>query len=133
MFTMTKPTTIVVLGCLLIVAACACGSSGTDVETTSQASPLPTPVGTTFLFKQAYEYHMTGNHYYGQGDFERALQNYTDAITKDPKQGASYYKRGLTHQELGDDTAAASDLQKAKELGHTPGDEVISTSHKGKH
>ena len=133
MFTMTKPATIVVLGCLLIVAACACGSSGADVETTSQTSPLPTPGGTTFLIKTAHEYHATGNHYYNKGDFERALQNYTDAITKDPKQGASYYKRGLTHQELGDDTAAASDLQKAKELGHTPGDEVTSTSHKGKH
>ncbi len=70
------------------------------------------------------------------GQYERAIQDYDEAIRLIPQMEAfwkflrtgfleasyalAYYLRGLVYEELGKSTEAELDIAKAKELGYDP-------------
>ena len=54
------------------------------------------------------------------GQYERAIQDYDEAIRLNPQYVYAYNNRGLTYQSLGKVEEAERDFQKAKELGYNP-------------
>jgi len=56
---------------------------------------------------------MRGYAYYNLSQYERAIQDFDEAIRLDPQSAYAYYMRGLANQALGKNTAADRDFQKA--------------------
>jgi tetratricopeptide (TPR) repeat protein len=50
-------------------------------------------------------------------DYARAIEDYTQAITLDPRLAEAYYNRGLALIDSGKTAEGVSDLSKAGELG----------------
>lgn len=74
-----------------------------------------------------------GMHYYFRGiarmqkqEYEGAILYFTRAIKTDPLNGRAYYERGLAHGAINDKRSACADLQKARELGISVGDEKLA-------
>ena len=61
-----------------------------------------------------------GDSYAEEGLYERAIQEYDEAIRLERGDTDAYYKRGIAYQGLGEDERAERDFQKAKELGYDP-------------
>lgn len=49
--------------------------------------------------------------------FQKAIDEYTEAIRLEPQLAQAYYNRGLTLLYLSNESAACDDLSKAGELG----------------
>ena len=97
-----KHTVVLVLRCVLFaVALVACG-------------------GGPFEAEKAITYYNRGMDSYNLGQYERAIQDFGDAIRIDPLYAKSYYNRGITYERLGKSTEAERDIAKAKELGYDP-------------
>ena len=58
-----------------------------------------------------------GDSYAEEGLYERAIQEYDEAIRLERNYGDAYYKRGLAYEALGKTIEAERDFAKAKELG----------------
>jgi tetratricopeptide (TPR) repeat protein len=71
---------------------------------------------------QAIEHFTLGEDYREQGEFELAIEEYTQAIALDPEHVDAYYKHRIANNELGNFDLAISilDLEKALELGLEP-------------
>ena len=54
------------------------------------------------------------------GQYQRAIQDYDEAIRLDPQNAIAYYNRGFTYNNLGQSKEAERDIAKAKELGYEP-------------
>jgi tetratricopeptide (TPR) repeat protein len=67
---------------------------------------------------QAAEHFKQGNAYYGKGQYDLAISEYTKAIEIDPKCGDAYHNRSLAWAKKGDYDKANADYAKAKELGY---------------
>ncbi len=69
-----------------------------------------------------YYYRALGVVYHRQGDAERALRQFTHAITVAPKSAAAYVNRAEVHISRRDTNAALQDLEKAiqvsRDLAH---------------
>ena len=50
---------------------------------------------------EAQEHYNTGIAHAEGGDFERAIQNYDEAIRSDPQLAVAYGSRGMAHSTLG--------------------------------
>ena len=55
--------------------------------------------------------------YYYLGQYERAIEDYDEAIRIDPEYGKAYYNRGIAYEILGQQPRAERDFERAKELG----------------
>jgi tetratricopeptide (TPR) repeat protein len=62
-------------------------------------------------YNQGYTYQMNGEH-------DRAIVSYSQAIKLDPAHAQAYNNRGIAFQTIGDEGKAAADFAKAKELGY---------------
>ena len=54
------------------------------------------------------------------GQYERAIQDYDEAIRIDPLDAHAYYNRGFIYERPGKSTESELDIAKAKELGYDP-------------
>lgn len=75
----------------------------------------------TRMFRQvdtrAYETHMyDGRFFSGQGQYDRAIEEFTKAIAIDPDSAEAYYSRGLAYIMIEDYASAVKDYDKAIEL-----------------
>ncbi|HXB10581.1 MAG TPA: tetratricopeptide repeat protein, partial [Bacteroidia bacterium] len=62
-------------------------------------------------------YFLRGGAYFKKGDFAKSTQDYTDDIKLNPKNGTTYYDRGLAYLKLGNNSWACDDFKMAKKLG----------------
>ena len=58
-----------------------------------------------------------GDSYAEEGLYERAIQEYDEAIGLERQEADAYYKRGLAHEALGKAKEAERDFEKAKDFG----------------
>ena len=61
-----------------------------------------------------------GNVHVEQGQYDKAITDFTEAIRINPDLAEAYYNRGVAHRKLGNDVKADADFAKAKELGYDP-------------
>lgn len=60
-------------------------------------------------------YH-TGLTYYEAGEYQQAIEAFSEGVPKQPDYGWVFYHRALAYEALGDKTQAKEDLSKAREL-----------------
>ena len=105
-------------------------SSGTVLFRTVRLSPRPPgkrPLKSPREVKRqgpdperASDYFSKGWAAYQLGQYERAIQDYDEAIRLNPQDADAYYNRGQLHRHIGNTKEAEWDIQKAKELGLDP-------------
>ena len=62
---------------------------------------------------QDWEQIARGDSYAEEGLYERAIQEYDEAIRLERQEADAYYKRGLAHEALGKTKEASRDFEKA--------------------
>ncbi len=62
---------------------------------------------------RAVTYNNRGNTYSDKGDFDRAIEDYTEAIRLNPKYDKAFYNRGLAYSKKGDHDRAMKDYSEA--------------------
>ena len=65
------------------------------------------------LFAYSDNYMMLGDKEYSDGNFEKAIEFYTKAISINPKNAKIYNSRGVAYYELKDYASAVNDYTKA--------------------
>ena len=71
-----------------------------------------------FKRKTGWVLRCRGSAYFGQKDYQKAVEDYTAAIEANTEQlGEVYYSRGMSKAMLDDNAGACADFKKAKELG----------------
>ena len=60
---------------------------------------------------------MRGSVYIGQREYERAIQDFNQAIKLIPESGYNFFSRGKAYERLGNKDQALSDFKKAYDLG----------------
>jgi lipoprotein NlpI len=65
---------------------------------------------------QAINYYNRGNAYSGKGDNDRAIADYNQAISLDPKDATAYYTRGNAYRDKGDNDRAIADYNQVISL-----------------
>jgi tetratricopeptide (TPR) repeat protein len=73
-----------------------------------------------FPFRTANWYALRADAYRMLGEYQKAINDYSEALNVDQKNGSVYFTRGLAYDKLGKLSLAASDMDKAKELGYSP-------------
>ena len=64
----------------------------------------------------AQRHHSQGMSLYGSGEYQRAIEKFSQTIELDPKYAEAYYIRGLSYANLGQYEKAIEDYDKAIEL-----------------
>lgn len=54
--------------------------------------------------------------YYERGEYDRAIQNYDQAIKLNPNHAGAYYNRSLAKKQKGDQAGAEADLAAARKI-----------------
>ena len=83
---------------------------------TPTARPTPRPIQTPTPTSR--EYSQIAYDFAVKSEYEKAIENYDEAIRLNPQYGSVYYNRGIAYRNLGQQEIADRDFQKAKELGH---------------
>jgi lipoprotein NlpI len=68
------------------------------------------------LAKEKTDYFSCGFAKYENGDFDRAIADYTSVIANDPKNAAAYFNRGLAKHDKGDLEGAIADYSRVIEF-----------------
>ena len=66
----------------------------------------------------AEAYYNRGCSYVKQGDYDKAIADFTAAIQINPKAGNAFYARGYSYSQKGDKANANADFAQAKKLGY---------------
>ena len=61
----------------------------------------------------AYDYYTQGIEYQDLGEYQLAINNYTEAINEYPDYAPAYYNRGITYNKLGKYEDAIADFARA--------------------
>lgn len=61
-------------------------------------------------------YYTRGVGHHHLGDLREAVQDYSEAVTRDPRNAQAYYNRGIANLDLGDKQAAVDDLRDAAKV-----------------
>ncbi|HSR71663.1 MAG TPA: tetratricopeptide repeat protein, partial [Kiloniellales bacterium] len=69
------------------------------------------------LQHQAQAHYNRANAYHYSGAYEKAVEDYSEAIRNNPQFPGAFYNRGFAHQARGDETAALADFSAARDLG----------------
>jgi tetratricopeptide (TPR) repeat protein len=69
-----------------------------------------------FLSKATYHFKI-GNKHIAKGNFQKAIESYSQGVEKDSLHTDSYFNRGICYFKLGDKESACKDWNKAKKLG----------------
>jgi uncharacterized caspase-like protein/cytochrome c-type biogenesis protein CcmH/NrfG len=56
--------------------------------------------------------------YFSEKNYQAAIDSFNEALIWDSSDGKAYYRRGLAFRQLGDQTQAQTDFDKAKSLGY---------------
>ena len=93
-----------------------------DIKPPYLAIPTPTPSTTSTPnlaqdILAAESYLQRGNNYVEQGDYQKAIEQYDEAIRLDLQAADAYNNRDIAYQAIGKSEEAARDLAKAEELG----------------
>jgi len=70
----------------------------------------------------ALSYYNRGRAFFRNGDFKRAINDFNEAISLDPKNAAAYKNRGIVYNETGNKSAAIKDFTKVIALRPNDGD-----------
>jgi tetratricopeptide (TPR) repeat protein len=62
-----------------------------------------------------------GNAYFGKGQYDRAIEDYDQAIRLNPNYAEAYNNRGLAKRAKGDFAGGDADIAKAKQLNPSLG------------
>ena len=68
--------------------------------------------------RQALAYYNRGNAFREKGEYDRAIQDYNQALTLKPNLDPAYYNRGIAYARKGEYRQAESDFSKALKLGY---------------
>ena len=60
-----------------------------------------------------------GFNFQKRGDYVSAINDYGTAIRMNPEYARAYYNRGLAYRNVGKQSKAQADFDKAKQLGYT--------------
>lgn len=66
--------------------------------------------------RAAYDHLQRGYSFDRVGNYQRAIDEYNQAITIDPQSSDAYYNRGVAYRKLGDHDKALADFKKAIEI-----------------
>jgi tetratricopeptide (TPR) repeat protein len=80
-------------------------------------STAPAPTGT--VVSDPAFFNNRGWEFYQNGDYDKAISDYTEAIRLDSNYANAYYSRGLAYRKQGNEAQAQADFRKAKQLGYT--------------
>jgi S1-C subfamily serine protease len=95
------------------VKRCSGGNSG---GAPSSNTVPPAPSSPDFV-----SYLKRGNEFVAQGQYSKAVSEYTRAIAAKPDYAYAYFNRGLSLARMGQDQQALTDLRKAQELFQAQG------------
>jgi tetratricopeptide (TPR) repeat protein len=116
---------IALLAAVMVVATAACaGDPASNMEATIEVGVAATIVGVeiekavkaTMAPSLAKEHFRRGWDYGELGQYQRAIQDYDEAIRLDPTNAITYNIRGLAYGELGQYQRAIQDYDKAIQL-----------------
>ena len=99
----------------------ACGSRSVHGRVVPNSIVFEMQAGNTYQnppSMDAKELFARGGAYYREGEFDKALADYSMAIWLNPKFAEAYYSRGLTYQKKGEKAKADEDFAQAKKLGY---------------
>lgn len=68
-----------------------------------------------------------GNAYDERGQIDKAIEDYSQAISMHPNYADAYYNRGITYHKIGKFYDATSDFKKACEMGSKNGCDSFKT------
>jgi tetratricopeptide (TPR) repeat protein len=54
------------------------------------------------------------------GEFDKAMEDFTEAIRLNPRNAEAFYNRAISYQEIGETSKSEKDFAQAKMLGYTP-------------
>ncbi len=63
---------------------------------------------------------MRGDSYAEEGQYERAIQDFGEAIRLDPQNAGAYHNRGVAYGRIGKSIEEERDFAKATEIGYGP-------------
>ena len=86
-------------------------------EATSRLEQLE---AATFVPEPADAFYSSGLAYYYDGQYQRAIEDWDEAIRLDPQYADAYYMRGEAYYDLGQYERAIQDYDEAIRLGYTP-------------
>ena len=92
-------------------------SHGMDVKAAAIAVELDLLRAIELNAQNPYLYYDLGNHYALQGEYDKAIDRYTQALELDAHLAEAYYNRGLAYINADHKIEGIADLSKAGELG----------------
>lgn len=92
-------------------------SHGMDVKATSVNVELDLRRAIELNAQNPYLYYDLGTHYALQGEYDKAIDSYTQALELDAHLAEAYYNRGLAYVNADHKIEGIADLSKAGELG----------------
>ena len=92
-------------------------SQGIDTKMASTKVELDLKRAIELNPQNPYLNYDLGNHYFQQGDYQRAIDCYTHAVELDAHLAEAYYNRGLAYIQTDHKLEGVADLSKAGELG----------------
>jgi tetratricopeptide (TPR) repeat protein len=110
---MTLRRMLYALVCVAVVAATGCFNHALAQTTPDQPA-------------DANGFYQRGNSYEKQGDLDRAIADYDEAIRLDPKHANAFYNRGNAYTRKGDFDRAIADFSEAIRLN--PKDSIATTN-----
>ena len=112
---------------VLILVLVGCGGEAAPLPTyttyptyTPYPTNTPVPSSPTSNNSSPTTYFEKGNDYLKRGDYQKAIEQYDEAIRLDPQDTIAYYNRGILYGLIGKTIEAERDFAKAKELGYDP-------------
>ncbi|ANB12321.1 Sgt2p [Sugiyamaella lignohabitans] len=99
------------------VAAAASSKDGTPISVSVSSSSPSTPSEEDL--KEAQKLKVEGNRFMAQQKFEEAVEAYTKAIAKEPRNAVYFSNRSAAYSSLRKSTEAADDARKALEIDPT--------------
>ena len=79
-------------------------------------SPLPIPTATSEVTLGGTSHLESGDKYAAQGNYQKAIEEYTEAIRIDPEHHVAFFNRGVAYYELGEYERAIQDYDEAIRL-----------------
>lgn len=83
---------------------------------TSTPRPAPTPRPTATPIPPAQTHFIAGGRYYGEGEFQKAVEEYTAILELEPRNTEAYGNRGLAYAQLGEIALAIEDFSRLIEI-----------------
>jgi tetratricopeptide (TPR) repeat protein len=87
---------------------------------------LPNKASDVDFLEQSNKYFLNGTEYLVKGDYQKAADAFDTAVSLNPKNVDAHFNNGVANLKLGKIKVACKSWNKAKELGDTEVEELIS-------